>query len=416
VRHTFTKLGIFNGYELPAGFDHTSEAGAIHWVTSGYGALFLEKDSDGPGYVSNLKFMEDRPMREGYHTYGGAMYLTADLKHVTKIVLQGVAYKPTDPEWAGALYVFRSGGVYEAVGGPHTMHSHYLDAALVTTCVREMDPDHPLRRLLSPFTIASLAVTFGATISIAADGAILERFGGFKPEGVEMMCREWTKRWRMESFGDQLKRKGTAGLSAEAYPYGHFAEQLSHVFDALADEYMDEYWPTDKAVAGDAGIQSFFKSYNGIFPKKACPNPPPPECLSRATLRSFVSHFLFSVTAQHEQTGNTADSLLAYDAGFVSVPAHGNLSDLASLQPSKAQRVAVQYIQCLTSKHAPSLYQADPKDFQRFFLEDCDPNILKRYMARLWRLHQGLNDFKVKHGIEIRPMSPPSDAAGSFRS
>lgn len=49
VRDTFTKLGVFNGYELPAGFDHTSEGGAIHWVTSGYGALFLEKNPSGPG-------------------------------------------------------------------------------------------------------------------------------------------------------------------------------------------------------------------------------------------------------------------------------------------------------------------------------------------------------------------------------
>ena len=29
-------------------------------------------------------------------------------------------------------------------------------------------------------------------------------------------------------------------------------------------------------------------------------------------------------------------------------------------------------------------------------------------MARLWRLHTELNDFKVKHGIEIRPMSAPA--------
>jgi len=347
-------------------------------------------------------------MRPGYRTYGGAMYLTDDLKHVTKIVLQGTAYTPSDPEFAGALYVFRSGGVYEAVGGPHTVHAHYLDAALVTTCIREMDADHPFRRLLSPFTIASLAVTFGANLSIANDGAILERFGGFQPEGVKMMVREWTKRWRMESFADQLKRKGTAGLSAEAYPYGHFAEKLSYIFDKLADDYMDEYWPTDKDVAADAGLQAFFKSYHDLFPKKTCPNPPPPTCATRATLRSMTSRFMFAVTAQHEQTGNTADSLLAYDAGFVSVPAHGSLKDLASLQPSKQQRVAVQYIQGLTSKHAPSLYQADPKDFQRFLLPDCDPSILKRYMARLWRLHTEVSGFKVAHGIELRPMSAPA--------
>ena len=100
-------------------------------------------------------------------------------------------------------------------------------SGMVTTLVREMDPDHPLRRFISPFTINTLSITYGAKVTILMEGSILARNGGYTNEGLVECIRHQTKAWRFETYAEELKRRGTAGLPADRYPWGHFAEKLS---------------------------------------------------------------------------------------------------------------------------------------------------------------------------------------------
>lgn len=407
LQETYQRHGVYSGTPLPRDFDHTTEAAAINWVTIGYGAMFLEKKRDGSGgFVSDLSHHANYPVRPGFLEYGGVLHLSPDLKRVEKLVLAGKEYRPGDREWRGALYAFRATGVSEAITGPHTLHAHFLMAGMVTTLAREMDADHPLRRFISPFTINTLSITYGAKVTILMEGSILSRNGGYTDAGLIECIRHQTKAWRFETYTEELKRRGTAGLSADAYPWGHYAEKLSNIFDSFADDYIAQHWKSDAAVREDAGVQKFFKEWHTLFPKISN-NPPPASCDSRAVLRRFMSRFVFTVTAQHEQTGNTAESLMPFDAGFTSIRKGDGLHDLQSMQPSKSNRIATQFIQALTSKHAPSLFRADPSDIQQFFLPSCDPKVVKDFMAKLWAFHLELNDFKTSHGIVLRQMSPP---------
>mmetsp|Transcript_2362 Transcript_2362/g.6894 ORF Transcript_2362/g.6894 Transcript_2362/m.6894 type:complete len:635 (+) Transcript_2362:104-2008(+) len=406
LQRTYMRYGIYNGTPLPRDYDHTTEAAAIFWCTTGYGAMFMDRRPDG-GYVSDLSHHENFPVRPGFAKYGGALHLSKDLKRVEKLVLHGKEYRPGDREWRGALYVFRSTGVSEAITKEHTLHAHFLWTGMVATLLREMHPNHPLRRFMSPFTINSLSITFGAKVTILGEGAILARNGGYTVEALDDVIRAQTSKWRMETYTEELRRRGMAGLSADAYPWGHFAEKLTAVYDRFISNYMSRYWPTDEAVRKDAGVQNFFKEWNGMFPKMHCPNPPPDKCESREVLKRFMNRFLFVVTAQHEQTGNTAEALMPFDAGFTSIRAGNGLHDLASMQPSKSNRIATQFIQALTSKHAPSLYRSNPRDVHQFFLADCPLSVTEKFMAELWELHGEINEFRQSHGIMIRQMAPP---------
>ena len=174
----------------------------------------------------------------------------------------------------------------------------------------------------------------------------------------------------------------------------------SDIFDRFADHYIAQHWPSDQAVRDDAGVQHFFHEYHALFPKISA-HPPPPSCESRAVLRRFMSRFVFTVT------GNTAEALMPFDAGFASIRKGNGLHDLQSMHASKSNRIATQFIEALTSKHAPSLYRADPKDIQQFFLPTCDPKVVNDFMAELWAFHLELNKFKTSIGIVLRQMSPP---------
>lgn len=418
IRSTYNRLGVATGTIMPSKNRHTSAQAALRWVTTEYGAIFLKSAAaagyPGDGYVADLSSMENRPVREGYRRIGGRMHLNSSLTRVHKLVLGGVEYRPDDREWDGALYVFRSACLYEGVAGPHTTHSHLLDGALATTAARELPWDHPLRRFVAPFSVGTLAVTMGCTLAITGDAGILARHGGFTPEGVAMAHREWAQQWRMEAYADTLKRHGVAGLGADAYPYGFFAEKLSRVFTEFATEYVAVYWEDDEAVALDRGVQSFFRSYYELFPRQWCPHPPPKKVKNVQTLVAFMSRFLWAVTAQHEQTGNTADYLTSFDAGFVSVRATGTLDDLASLQPSKQNRLGVAYIQCLTAKAAPPLLFPRATDLTRFFLRSvASERCGKNFLAKMHAFREELNAWKMgalthlPYEMRVRPMGAP---------
>jgi len=406
LQNTYMRYGVYNGTPLPRDFDHTTEAAALDWVTTGYGAMFVERKPDGT-FVSDLSHHENYAVRPGFAGYGGILYMSADLKHIDRLVYYGKTYRPGDKEWRGALYAFRSSGVSEAITGPHTLHAHFLVAGTVATLAREMDADHPLRRFVSPFTINTVSITYGAKVTILDEGSILTRNGGYTHEGLKQCLRHNTKVWRLETYTEELRRKGMAGLTADMCPWSHFAEKLSNIFDEFADDYIRHFWKTDEDVQKDAGVQWFFHEYNAVFPK-VCEHPPPPTCESIAVLRRFMSRFIFTVTAQHEQTGNTAEALMPFDAGFTSIRKGNGLHDLASMQPSKSNRIATQFIQALTSKHAPALFRSDPHDIHQFFDQKRVPlRVTDDFMHKLWGFHLELNEFKIKRGIRIRQMSPP---------
>jgi hypothetical protein len=406
VRDTFQRFGIYNGHAPPPGYDMFGEDAAIKWVTLGYGAGALRRDAESGMYVADFSSSEARPVRPGFRRIGGQLWLSPDLKRVVALRSFGNSYTPTDPKFAGALYVLRSAMIIDAVGGPHTMWSHYLDAALVTTAVREIDYDHPLRRFIAPFTVGTLSVTYGAKLTVIDDQAMLSRVSGFTSEGMALMYTDAVREWRMETFRDTCKRRGVAKLSAEEYPFAFFGQKLSACFEAFAADYIAQHWASDGEIAADAELQLFFSKYHAMFPR-ICAHPPPPSISRRDELVTFMAHFMWAVTAQHEHTGNTADSLYAFDAGSVSAPKDGTLDNVPSLQPSKMNRLSVLYIQSLTTKQAPSLYRANEREVSRFFLPQKDQQVVKRFMDNLFSLHLEINAHRTQAGIPIRPMAPP---------
>lgn len=406
MRDTFQRFGVYNGHAPPPGFDLHGEAAAIQWVTLGYGAGALRRDEASGRFVADYASSEERPVRPGFRRVGGQLWLSPDLSRVVELRSFGRSYVPADAEFKGALYLLRTAMIIDQVAGPHTMWSHYLDAACVTTAIREIDYDHPLRRFVAPFTVGTLSVTYGAKLTVIDDRAMLARVSGFTAEGMAMMYTEAVREWRMETFRDACKRKGVAHFSAEQYPFAHWGQRLSACFEAFAADYVAQHWVSDAEVAADAELQLFFGKYSAMFPR-ICEHPPPPSVARRAELVTFMAHFMWAVTAQHEHTGNTADSLYAFEAGSVSAPAESVLDDVASLQPTKMNRLSVLYIQSLTTKQAPTLYRADESEVSRFFLPQRDQHVVKRFMDNLFALHLEINAFRTRAGIPIRPMAPP---------
>jgi len=391
VRLVFEEQGLSTGYPYPYA-DPDSDQALIQFCTAELGAPLLTKSDDG-GFMVDLDFMAGLDIRPGSTRYGGAVHLSPDLKRVTRVVCHGRTYKRGDPAYAGACYVWRSSLLTYLVAVYHVIHVHLLSSALVTTAVRAMDPDHPFRRLLAPFTIGSLNVAFGMSNVITAHGASLDRNVNLTHEALHSVLRGAAKTWDIKTLPEDLRKRGVDKLSAEAYPWGHFATKVHAAIDRFVTTYVDAFWATDEAVEKDAALQAFLADYRGLMPS-AVANLPPERATTKAFLRKFANHVIWSVSVMHEHTAHVHDMFASFDIGSVYISGDNDLTDIVKLQPPKTIRFAVVFQQAFTSKHAPSLWQADPTHLHRFFPTELPLEVTKTYMDGLFKVHNELLAFK----------------------
>lgn len=207
------------------------------------------------------------------------------------------------------------------------------------------------------------------------------------------IMREHVKDWRMERFPDELKRKGLDTLTKEQYPYGYFGVRLFTVFERFIQSYVDCYWKTDQDVQKDAHVQKFFADYHGLFPSIA-ETPPPKVATTKDEIVTYLTHLMWSVTAQHEQTGWVADYLV-HDFAHVSTAGDNQLEDFANLRPSKTSQLGIVFVGALTSRPGATLLQQDWRQLHRFFLPSFDEFHTKAFMTDLMELKVELCRFNM---------------------
>ncbi|CAE7580068.1 Alox15b [Symbiodinium sp. CCMP2592] len=389
---TIERFGAQFGARVDLSAERHSELGAIRLCVEGLGASALERR--GSSYVVDYSSIEAMPVREGYMRMGGCMRLSSSLDHVEGLDLFGKTYLPTDPEWAGALHIFRCTCGAALIFYPHTISCHYLRGGFTATVVREMDPDHPWRRVLTPFTVMTLHVNWGAKSIISGPGAIFDRLGPFTQWSTQELFRSACRQFRVESLASNLQRRGVSDLGKEEYPYGYWGLKLYSIFETFAREYIDHYWPTDASVTADAGLRWFFDQYSRLLPE-ICEHAPSGRVSAREELVTFLASHIWEVTAVHEHTGHVGDLLRQYDMFHTHV-VEGSLENVESLLPSLPSRLSLLFARALTSRPGAKLYQADPRELSRFFLDSCDPAISDRFMASLQKLHEEIAVFDAE--------------------
>lgn len=376
--------------------DPCSEMGVIKWCTTTLAGRYLMKSDNG--YVCDLQFLERLEIRPGFSSAGGQVFISEDLKSVQKVTFKGKEFKPGDDGWEGALYVFRSSCFGYSILGVHTLHCHFMWGGFVTTCIREMEPDHPFRRFLSPFTVYTMEVNIAAKWIITWKNSVLMRNSSFTWQGLSDAFFYSANEWRVDSFEKLLEALGTDELAKdrESYPYGYFGTKLSKCMQKFAWQYVDHYWPTDEKVREDNGLQFFFREYSALMPlvcRQNCPDVP----TTREALVEFMSSFIFAVTAMHEVSGYGNDILGNWAVGHTTASGDNDVYDPNGMRPNKASHLSVLFIAGLTNRPAASLYQENTKNITKYWLDDVDCGICQTFMDDLLEIskeHEAHNEGK----------------------
>ena len=340
-----------------------------------YGSPWLSREGDR--FVVDLSHYDDLEIDDPsrYERYGGRLEFDADLQDVS-ITVRGVRYTPDHPEWSRVRYAFVSTALIAVVIEQHTIHIHYHNAALFGLAHREHLPsDHPIYRLLRPFTLNSVSINEHAVFVILEQSGILLHGTALTWSSLECLYQHAAASYRHEPMPDYLRRAGLLEPEGHAAPGVVFAEESLHTYSIIerfVRDYVTLYYPDDAAVKADPALEAFWGAIVDGLPSTAGVAPR----ASHDGLVDMLGTFIWNVTFWHDYTSQTGNSILDYRlAGVVAKRPDVYGTPYPNIQEQLLALLAHQ----LTTVQGPKIND----DFSHFWLDDGAKEIAQRFRRDL---------------------------------
>eukprot|EP01062_Namystynia_karyoxenos_P069311 TRINITY_DN64828_c0_g1_i1.p1 TRINITY_DN64828_c0_g1~~TRINITY_DN64828_c0_g1_i1.p1 ORF type:complete len:647 (+),score=177.62 TRINITY_DN64828_c0_g1_i1:62-1942(+) len=336
--------------------DHTSDEAISRWAFSGLAAHRLEC----PGFtgkktdlvkglvkvdgkvppdewcIVNFSWMALFAVRPGFEKYGATAYFTKDRK-LTKIWWDHgeVLVHPANPKWEHAKWAWKCSVLVGVTFRDHLTGVHLMAGNMLTLASRErLRPDHPLRRLLKPFTFGTISINVAASNTLVCNHSLVHRAMALPYDEI---LRGWdvilnNERWYPEAQR-YLESVGTDKLG-EKYPFGEDFIAFHKVIRDFVGEYIDLYFrgsDPGAQIMADPDVRDFWK---GITEMPSSRVPRLTDARSaREIVVSVLSMLITYVTGIHNHVGNVADYLLSPEYAGAKIRPGTEVSDVqASMQ------------------------------------------------------------------------------------
>ncbi|MEO0498701.1 MAG: lipoxygenase family protein, partial [Pseudomonadota bacterium] len=278
----------------------------------GLGSHRLERVNDDPdaAYRVDLSWMVAFPVREGFERYGACAFFNRDRQPVRiYTAYDDKTHHPSDPTWEAAKWCWRCSLFVGVTVTDHFGSVHYLASNLLVTATREqLPPEHPFRRLLTPFIYGTADVNRDAYVLLSPKQGLAHRTFAFTYDGIVRCLLKGVEFIRLQTFPEALTAAGTDSLGDE-FPYATDGLALYEILENYVRDYLAIYLPDDSAVE-DPAIRHWWSALTKQAPNLGLKPLQTAEQLIRVT-----THFMFTVTGFHGQVGD----VVAYtrDPGFV---------------------------------------------------------------------------------------------------
>jgi len=394
--------------------------------------------ASGATYAVYLGFLEDDAyeVKPGFAKLGADAYFDAAGDPV-RIVRGGVAYTPNGEQgyerscssalvkpswwkvwtwhwketcvgpvvgWKNAKMAFR--GTLNAVVTlvDHLYGLHLVTAnAVVTATVEELGPDHPVRRLLTPFGFRTEAINYQASFALVNEKGLIHRAAPLTVSGLRALfafARSPSSGITWASIPERRKAQAVdpsleLPLVVDGDGFYNAAKGLvgAYLREYYADGRMNEY-PGDgpDRCGADKGLKAWRDRINVIAPMSDIPE------LTCAALEELLSTVVYLVTAGHTHVGALA--------GEVEDPCFAPWSWREGEQCGTPRTALTQALTfALTSLEQPLLLD----DFSHVLLND------KHDARSIWKK---FTDDLAAHGAVVDKNNAAREAAGgrAFRT
>ncbi|KAF0696554.1 Aste57867_12702 [Aphanomyces stellatus] len=350
--------------------DHALELLAFHGVGAHLVEQLSKMHTDGSYYALKLNFMDELDVRPGFAKYGADAYFDKSGR-VVKLVRQGQTYGPRSDNWDYIKMAFRGSLMTKVTAIDHLMGLHMTVGNYFVTGSREqLPPDHPLRRLLKPFTFRTIAINHAAARSLMWTKGYLHRALALSEKGLAQTWQYAIDNFKYETFPQQVARRN---IDTKTIPFDQDGLSFWTVTRAFVSQYVDVYYASDAAVTGDAPVVAFWAYLNSKLHNQLQP-------LSKAALKDTIAQAILSVTAMHNHMGSVAEYVS--DPSFM--PGAWVEGELAS-RPGPAVRQAV--IMAMTGLTEPSILE----DFSHVMLHGKAKTVCRAFKTALVTLGQTLD-------------------------
>ncbi|KAG9401109.1 hypothetical protein AC1031_009867 [Aphanomyces cochlioides] len=275
------------------------------------------------------------------------------LGHADSITHGGKAYQRDDIEWEYVKFCFRSSLKAKITGIDHLLGIHATVANYLTTSNREQLPvDHPIRRLIKPFTYCT------------ALRGVFQRAYAYTENGMHQLWDCGRQQFQFHTFPELVARQQINTIKMPFHEDGLDYWSIVHKF---VSSYIDLYYKSDTEILADRSIQNFWAFLDTL------PGPFPP--LNLTNLKNVIAQCIFWVTAIHNHVGTLAEH--ASDPAFVgSSWVEGEMAS----RPGDGVRYAL--LMSITGFKQLSIL----KDFSHVMLDDKAKQVCRAFTDDLNRL------------------------------
>ena len=288
--------------------DKTTDESVSRFFFHALGATLLENQTGpstkpelGPIEI-NFNFMTEYAVREGFRPYGATVYFDADQK-VTAIydAYKKVLVKPGEAAWEETKFLAKSSGLALCNIRKHLLEGH-LTAANGLSCasIKNLPPNHPIRRLLNVFTFNTNRVNDNAMAILITQKGLLHRFTAFAKMN-QVFESGFASNNVFEPFSKRSLRPELLQQSkCGKLPYHKEGCEYYEIVEKFVREWLKK--------SGDSAIDEFAKGfYNDIRDMSLGTQYEVPEFEFEDDMVQVLSQGIFAVTAGHEICGNLID-------------------------------------------------------------------------------------------------------------
>lgn len=316
---------------VPWGVDKMSDSALEELVFYGVGQHRIEKIRPGdtwapqvPGgayYAIYLNFAATLAVKPGFAKMGADAYFDSK-GTILGIVRNGKLWKPTDPlgqettctgmlwwkscsyslGWRHAKMAFRGTLMAMVTFIDHLYGLHFtIGNAIVTSNVRELSPNHKLRRLLTPFGFRTEAINYQAAMVLSPEYHLVHRAGSLSNKGLFDAFAYANTSSRMISWSvvsHKIKNKGDT-VDTFPLPIDEDGTDYYKIINKYVKSYLSLHYDyASNACGADNEIHGWYMRSNAILPQYDLPMP-----LTCENLEEVVSMFMYLVSAMHQHVG-----------------------------------------------------------------------------------------------------------------
>ncbi|CAK4086271.1 unnamed protein product [Aphanomyces euteiches] len=313
---------------------------------------------DGSYYGLLLNFLDSIEVRPGFAKYGADAFFDK-AGQIVKIVRGGVTYRPNDDAWEYVKACFRGSLLVKVTAIDHLLGVHCTASNYLTTANREqLSPDHPIRRLIKPFTFRTVVVNHDATWTLFTDRGFLHRATAFTSRGFDQTWEYGLTHFKFETIPERLARQN---IDTVVTPFAQDGLDFWNVLHAFVSDYVDLYFATDADVVADAELRAFWQFLTTTPGWQH-------RQLGLASLKDVITQGFMWVTALHNYIGGVGEYIM--DPEFC--PSAWLEGEIGS-RPGPAVRTAI--ILSATNLTMPSILE----DFSHIMLDDKAKQLCHRF-------------------------------------